>query len=270
MLLAATLGDLAAVRRHYAVAARVVRSIQARPLEAWLCLDLATILIRTRDRTFRDEAAQLLAHATSLAAGSGIAMQRQLDALAAELAARAQPVVANVADVELRDEGEVWFISGIGTSCRLKTSRGVELLARLIAEPNRELHVLELLGGDAVDGGDAGEVLDATAKATYQRRLRELREELEEAEQWNDSVRAERARNEIDALETELARAAGLGGRSRRVGGAAERARVNVQRRLADALRRITDVAPELGKYLGLTIRTGVYCSYLPDRVRLR
>lgn len=270
MLLAATLGDLVAVRRHHAVAARVVRSMQARPLEAWLCHDLATILIRTRDRSFRDEAAQLLAQAATLAAASGIAMQRSLDALAAELAARPQPVLASVADVEMRNEGEVWFIAGLGASCRLKSSRGVELLARLITEPNRELHVLELLGGEAVDGGDAGEMLDATAKATYQRRLRELREELDEAEQWNDSVRAERARDEIDALETELARAAGLGGRTRRVGGAAERARVNVQRRLADAIRRIGEAAPELGKYLGVTVRTGVYCSYLPDRIRIR
>jgi len=270
MLLAATLGDLAAVRHHHAIAARVIRSIRARPLEAWLCFDFATILIRTRDRTFRDEAEQLLAQAATLAAASGIAMQRQLAALAAELAARPQPVLASVGEVMLRDEGEVWFIQGVGASCRLKASRGVELLARLIAEPNRELHVLELLGSEPVDGGDAGEVLDPAAKASYQRRLHELREDLDEAEQWNDSVRAERARAEIEALETELARAAGLGGRSRRVGGAAERARVNVQRRLADAIRRITEVAPELGKYLGLTIRTGVYCSYLPDRVRLR
>jgi hypothetical protein len=94
----------------------------------------------------------------------------------------------------------------------------------------------------------------------------EIREELAEAEQWHDEARVERARDELEALEAELSRAAGIGGRERRAGKAAERARVNVQRRLADALKRIAEVNAELGKHLAATVRTGVYCSYLPDR----
>jgi hypothetical protein len=267
MLVAATLGDLAAVRRHHAIAARVLRSINARPLEAWLCLDYATILIRTRDRTFRDEAARLLGEAKALAIACRIDLGRQLAELAAELATRSQQVTS-VADVTVRRDGETWLVEGFGASCRLKASRGVEVLARLVAEPNRELHALDLLGdaGEPIDGGDAGEVLDGQAKAAYKTRLRELRDDLDEAVQWNDSARAERARDEIDALETELSRAIGHGGRSRRVGRAAERARINVQRRLADTMRRIAETAPELGRHLAAAIRTGVYCSYVPDR----
>ena len=62
------------------------------------------------------------------------------------------------------------------------------------------------------DLGDAGALLDATAKAAYKTRLDVLGAELEEAEGCNDPVRAANARAERDFLVGELARAVGLGG----------------------------------------------------------
>jgi hypothetical protein len=56
----------------------------------------------------------------------------------------------------------------------------------------------------------------------------------------------------------------GLGGRSRRSGSDAERARVNVQRRLRDALRRIAELNPEIGRHLEDSVRTGTFCQYSP------
>jgi hypothetical protein len=168
--------------------------------------------------------------------------------------------------ITLRCEGEYWLVVGCGAQCRLKGTKGVELLARLIGEPNREVHVLDLIGSEGADAGDAGEVIDKEARTAYRTRIGELRGALEEAESWNDAVRAERLRDELEALEAELVRAAGLGGRERRVGRAAERARINVQRRLADAMRRIGEADAELGRHLSSTIRTGVYCSYAPER----
>lgn len=82
-----------------------------------------------------------------------------------------------------------------------------------------------------MDGtGDAGALLDAQAKAAYRRRLQDLRADADEAEAMGDGERAARARQEIDALAHELARAVGLGGRDRRAAAPAERARVNVSR----------------------------------------
>ena len=63
----------------------------------------------------------------------------------------------------------------------------------------------------------------------------------------------------------ELTRAVGLGGRERRAGAAAERARTAVQKRLRNAIRRIEDGFPELGNHLDQAIRTGTFCGYLPD-----
>jgi hypothetical protein len=61
------------------------------------------------------------------------------------------------------------------------------------------------------DLGDAGVLLDATAKAAYQARLTDLEEALEEAEGFNDPARAAKARHERDFLVQELGRRSGWG-----------------------------------------------------------
>jgi hypothetical protein len=145
-------------------------------------------------------------------------------------------------------------------------------LARLIAEPSREIHVLELVGGGAAadvdgaaDAGDAGELLDDEARDQYRRRLEDLREGLAEAESFGDAARAARARAEIEALAGELSRAVGLGGRARRAGGAAERARSAVQRRIKNALQRIGEADAGLESRLSKAVRTGNYCVFRPE-----
>ena len=121
----------------------------------------------------------------------------------------------------------------------------------------------------AADAGDAGEHLDARARETYGARRAELKEELDEAEAFGDLARAERAREELEWLSAELGRAVGLGGRARRSGAAAERARTAVQRRLRHAIARIAEHEPRLSELLERAISTGTYCSFstVPSRV---
>ena len=152
-------------------------------------------------------------------------------------------------------------------------------LARLLAEPERELHVLDLVAaettragltepgprGAGADLGDAGEMLDAKAKEAYRRRLAEIDEDIDDARASGDDVREAQADLERDFLVRELSRAVGLGGRDRRAGSASERARVAVTRAVRQAMVRIGEQHTELGEHLGRTIRTGTYCSYLPD-----
>ncbi|MDB4980492.1 MAG: regulatory protein LuxR, partial [Myxococcales bacterium] len=167
-------------------------------------------------------------------------------------------------------EGEYWTVTGpAGVAFRLKDSLGLQYLARLVAEPGREIHVLELVGGGAaddapVDTGDAGELLDDEARDEYRRRLEDLRDTLAEAESFGDASRAAKAREEVDFLATELGRAVGLGGRARRAGSAAERARSAVQRRIKNALVRIGEAAPDLAPELTRAVRTGNFCVYRP------
>jgi hypothetical protein len=119
------------------------------------------------------------------------------------------------------------------------------------------------LRSDALGG--TGPILDAEAKEAYRARLVELREEAAEAEAWNDPERATRAQAEIDALAHELRAAIGLGGRDRSTGTPAERARVSVTRAIRAAIERIAEQEPGLGAHLDATVRTGTFCSYVPD-----
>jgi hypothetical protein len=169
--------------------------------------------------------------------------------------------------ITLQHEGEYWTLSGFGEVCRIRDGRGIAMLAELVRQPGRELHVLELSGSaEPVDGGDAGELIDQEARDAYAKRLRDLNEELSEAEGWNDTGRRERLESEIAHLEQEIARATGLGGRERRAGSAVERARINVRRRLSLVMERIQGTAPALGKHFEASVRTGAYCSYDPNR----
>jgi hypothetical protein len=172
-----------------------------------------------------------------------------------------------------RREGDYWTITYADSVCRLKDARGLHYLAHLLRHPGQEFHVLDLVS--AVSGtpdnvpvqGDAGPTLDAAAKAAYRQRLVDLREELAEAEAFNDPGRAARAREEIDALTEQLAAGVGLGGRNRVAGAAAELARSAVTQGIRRALERIGDGIPALGDQLAPRIRTGAFCVYVPDAV---
>jgi tetratricopeptide (TPR) repeat protein len=177
-------------------------------------------------------------------------------------------------------EGDYWSIGFEERTARIRDSKGLQYLALLLAEPGRELHVLDLVaaartGSDVpgdpagtrlvADAGDAGELLDERAKQTYRRRLTEIEEDIEEARTMGDIERAAQADAERECLIRELARAVGLGGRDRRAGSASERARSAVTRAIRHGLARIREHNPSLAEHLDRTIRTGTYCAYMPD-----
>jgi hypothetical protein len=237
-------------------------------------LDLARAL---RGRGRPDDlarAAALLAAATATA--EALSLEHSLRRLRAERERPGDPVPAVAAPdapvrYDLRQEGELWSLTCNGRVARLKDGRSIRTLARLVASPDQEFHVLDLVGGDeaagpgdAIDAGDAGELLDGQARESYRRRLEDLRETLAEAEAMCDPERAGRARAEMELLATELSRGFGLGGRQRRASAATERARVAVQRRIRDAIRRIGETLPDVGRHLDWAVKTGSYCAYRP------
>jgi hypothetical protein len=183
---------------------------------------------------------------------------------------RRAPSDEPAARLALERSGSSYRVGFAGREYVLAGRRGLDLLARLVAEPGREFHVLDLSGDGAVgaeglrDAGDAGPLLDEAARRAYESRLRDLEAELDAAEANCDLGRAEKLRAEHDALTQELARAFGLGGRERRAGAHAERARVNVQRRLKDAVRCLGEHSPELARHLERSVTTGTFCRYDP------
>jgi tetratricopeptide (TPR) repeat protein len=181
-----------------------------------------------------------------------------------------------------RREGDYWSVIFDGHTVHVRDLKGMRYLARLLAEPGREFHVLDLVAAETGRGepaadsgqsatlprsafGDAGEILDAQAKDAYRRRLAEIDDDIEQARAIGDAERAAQAEAERGFLVRELARAFGLSGRGRRAASASERARAGVTRAVRQAITRIGEHHPQLGEHLSRTIRTGTYCAYLPD-----
>jgi predicted ATPase len=164
--------------------------------------------------------------------------------------------------------GEYWTIGYEGTTFSLKDIKGLSYIQRLLQHPGEEFHALDLLSGAGASigrAGDAGEMLDAQAKQDYKRRLIELREELEERRERGDHEGGAKVESEIDFLINEMTRAVGLGGRDRRAGSAAERARLSVTRAIKAAVQKISEHHSSLGEVLGRSVRTGLFCCYVPD-----
>jgi tetratricopeptide (TPR) repeat protein len=184
-------------------------------------------------------------------------------------------------------EADYWTVVYEGRTSRLKDAKGLRYVAYLLAHPGEEIRALDLVtriggGGDetvekasaedlsrsgtvAGDLGHAGEILDAQAKAAYQRRLMELEEELEEAREFRDEERIAKAEDEKEALGRELRGAIGLAGRDRRSASAAERGRIAVTKAIRLSLNKIAENDASLGKLLSTTIKTGTVCAYAPD-----
>ncbi len=201
--------------------------------------------------------------------------ERAVAATGSEDPASASEIGRHPASATLRRNGDYWIVSDGSTTAHLKDMKGLHHIRQLLQHPGEELHVLDLVGrdmeaGEQRTGRNPGPsvglpVLDAEARSAYRRRLGELREELAEAETFNDIGRAEQARGEIDALTAQLATAVGLGGRGRVTGGAAERARSTVTHAINAALRSIRRSLPALADDLALRLTTGTFCVYTPD-----
>jgi len=250
---------------------------------------LGAAVFDAEDQALLEALAQHLAvaieNANSGAQESGFAAQ-ELEPSTQHLA----PETADSATV-FRREGDYWTIVFEGRVARLKDAKGLHYIAYLLRHPGREFHVGELIAAigdpgpdlstdpraEAIDRdahasgtirerglGDAGPVLDAKAKADYKRRIADLREELEEAERFNDPGRVTRAREEIEFITSQLAAAVGVGGRDRAAASDAERARLAVTKRIKAALAKIRDANPALAQHLNAAISTGYFCSYTP------
>ncbi|GAA3545295.1 hypothetical protein GCM10022419_026910 [Nonomuraea rosea] len=177
---------------------------------------------------------------------------------------------AAAAHGEFKREGAVWALAFAGRVAHLPDAKGLRDLHTLLSRPGQDVPAVLLLdpeGGRLVVaaarmGGD--EVLDEEAKSRYRRRLAQLDEEIDRAAELGDDRRAAEFDRERAALLDELRAAAGLGGRTRRLGDEAERARKTVTARIRDVLRKLDRAHPELAAHLRASVSTGSTCRYQP------
>jgi hypothetical protein len=161
---------------------------------------------------------------------------------------------AGPATVTCERAGRGWRVRLAGRGVVIEDSIGMLHLAVLIGNPRQEIAAADLAAGVAgiagVPAPDAADhhLLDAEAIASYRGRLRRLDAEpgaLAPGSDAGDAARAER-----EWLVTQLASAAGLGGRPRSFLDDAERARVAVGKAIRRALTRITAADTVIGEHL--------------------
>ncbi|WBB72573.1 AAA family ATPase [Micromonospora sp. WMMD1128] len=167
-------------------------------------------------------------------------------------------------------DGSVWRLAYAGAVVHLPDAKGLHDLRLLLSRPGVDVPAVELLdpaaGVELVAARRLGAdpVLDDEAKARYRQHLRRLDDEIDRAAARDDTRRLAALDAERAALLDELRAAAGLAGRTRRLGDQAERARKAVTGRIRDTLRRIEQRHPALAAHLRESVTTGGTCRYLP------
>ncbi|MEV4659385.1 AAA family ATPase [Micromonospora sp. NPDC049301] len=182
------------------------------------------------------------------------------------------PAGAPVEEYEFRRDGPVWQLAYAGAVVHLPDAKGLHDLHLLLSRPGSDIPAVELLdpaaGPELVAarrmGGDP--VLDDEARARYRRHLTRLDEEIDRAAARGDDRKVAALDVERGALLDELRAAAGLAGRSRRLGDEAERARKTVTARIRDTLRKLDGRHPALAGHLREAVSTGSTCRYLPPQ----
>ncbi len=149
-----------------------------------------------------------------------------------------RPPVAAAGQVTaiFRCEGDTRTICFGDETVLMRDLQGFRYIERLLADPGREFHVLDLIAvehgslptgrtvahGDvdiAGAGGAGLPLIDDVAREAYRRRLAEVDDDIEEATRLNDLGRIELAQRDRDYLIAELTQATGLGGRQPDDGG---------------------------------------------------
>jgi hypothetical protein len=209
-----------------------------------------------------ETASQLLHDATAFAEESREAdLARQIDELLRRMSQ------AETMRATLRPEGGTWHIRYDGTDVHVPDLKGFWHLRELLARPHQPVAALSLVGAasdEPLTTADTGPVLDREALRQYRQRLTELDEALDAAALRGDHKKQAERTAEREALIEELKRATGLGGRPRRSGSPAEKARVNVTRTIRHAIGELASRAPDLAAHLDESIVTGVACCYAP------
>jgi hypothetical protein len=195
---------------------------------------------------------------------TALEMARRLGAT--PLATRIEALIgaAPAPGAAFRREGSVWMLAYAGTTASIPDAKGLHDIAAMLALPGTDVPALRLLAGSAGAAFGSDTVLDDAARAAYRKRLAELDDDLDLVTLDGDDDRVAALAAERGALVAELAAAVGLGGRSRRLGDPAERARTTVTARIRDALRKIDSQHPALGEHLRTSLVTGRMCRYEP------
>ncbi len=177
---------------------------------------------------------------------------------------QAKPISTTRSNTFIANDG-LWQMIYEEKTIQIPEVKGFLDIARLLATPGVPVHCTEIMGNPDSLSEDTP-VADNKALKAYEKRLRELREEIQDAEEMNDLGRSEKLNAELDQLTDHISKALGIGRRSRRLNAPAERARAAVTWRIRSAIKKIEAAHPSLGRHLTNAVRTGTFCCYDPEK----
>jgi hypothetical protein len=254
-----TIGEDERALGHLETARSAAERMGARPMVVLAALDAAEVLARRAAPNDARRGRALVQRVAQDAAQMGMhpAIART-DSLLARLQESAPPALrrtgARPQRAALRREQDVWLLEYDGRSVCLQDAKGLHHLATLFERPGSPVSAIAL--ASATSGRRQKQ---AAALVAFRAEAQDLREELAEANAFNDPERISRARERLELIAADVERADGA------TGAESERARINVTRAIKAAMRRIGEQEPELGHLLRSTVRTGASCRYEPD-----
>src|SRR5690606_3570543 len=164
-----------------------------------------------------------------------------------------------------RKEAEVWALSFEGITVYLPGLKGFNDITLLLNKPTQEVHCSELMDLP-VNLVKEEYAVDDRARREYRQHIARLQEEIDEAEEMNDSERLGTLRESMDQILQHLSSVTDIYGRSRKLNSVTEKTRSAVTWRIRNAIKKIAQVHPALGAHLTNSIKTGTYCCYSPEK----
>lgn len=169
-----------------------------------------------------------------------------------------------VQDYYFLKETIAWKFSFDGSTVQAPEVKGFYDIQKMIECPGQVFHCAELMGSTLDSNGE--KLIDEKARAQYQKKILELQNAIEEAEQFSNFLQLEKLHQEYDWLIEHLSGSLNLKGKIRETKGTVEKARSAVTWRIRNAIARIEQYHPMLGAHLSNAVKTGTLCSYKPDR----
>ncbi|HEX6226947.1 MAG TPA: tetratricopeptide repeat protein [Chryseolinea sp.] len=161
-------------------------------------------------------------------------------------------------------EDEIWQIAYEGKLVLLPEVKGFHDLLKLLGHPEKQFHCTELMGGGLHMQSEPA--FDEKARRSYQRKIRELEEEIRWSENNNDLQRTATLHKEYDNIVDHLTSSLGLRGKVRKTHDVLDKTRSAVTWRIRNTIQKIEKVHPLLAKHLSVSIRTGLFCAYNPEK----
>lgn len=164
-------------------------------------------------------------------------------------------------------EKDVWRMEYDTCEIIMPDLKGYHDIQAMLGSPEKEFHCTELMGStSSMDENDV--TFDNRAHRAYKERIEDLRQEIEETDHLNDLGRKEKLQEELDKLIDHLSKNLAINKQARKLNPPSERARAAVTLRIRSSIKKITALHPSLGKHLGNSVRTGVFCRYSPEEPR--